>query len=175
MLTIVKAAIRRHAIIQACSKTPRRACPMTILVLAGAGAAMAGFDQADILYARGKLAEVATMYPALFKMGYGSVDDPGGIPLTAADPAEFLRAVEFLKCVEPIPTPDRNRTSTGYTHIAERWWRRRHCDDPRADNRISNGVFIAAAIALGFPIRRIHDNYNVQVGISSRSLRNLDR
>ena len=63
----------------------------------------------------------------------------------------------------------------GYTHIAERWWRRRHCDDQRADNPISNGVFIAAAIALGFPIRRIHDNYSVQIGISSRSLRNIDR
>jgi hypothetical protein len=146
---------------------------MRILVFAGV--AMGGFDQADIHYARDKLAEIATTHPALFKMGYGSADNPGGAPLTAADPAEFLRAVEFLKHVEPIPTPDRNRTSTGYTHVAERWWHRHHCDDSLADSRISNGVFIAAAITLGFPIRRIYDNRNVQVGISSRPLRILDR
>ena len=137
--------------------------------------AMGAFDQADIHYARGKLAEIATAHPALFKMGYGSAGNPGSAPLTAADPAEFLRAVEFLNHVERIATPGRSRTSTGYKRVAERWWRRRHCEASFADSRISNGVFIAAAITLGFPIRRIYDNPNVQVGISGRSLRILDR
>jgi hypothetical protein len=109
---------------------------------------MGGFDQADIHEARTRLAEIAAIHPSLSKEGYGSAGDPGGVPLTAADPAEFLRAVEFLRRLEPVPTPDRNRTSTGYTHVAQRWWQKWHCGDPQADCRISNGVFIAAAIAL---------------------------
>ena len=137
--------------------------------------AMGGVTQADIRYARIKLADVAATHPFLFKEGYGFGGDFEGAPLTGADPAEFVRAVEFLKRLEQIPTPDRNRTSTGYTHIAERWWHRRRSDIPLAGNHISNGVFIAAAITLGFPIRRIHNNRNVQVGISRRSLRTLDQ
>src|SRR5688572_8182381 len=82
------------------------------------------FNQTEIEYARTKLAEIAAAHSALFRDGYRCADGPDGGPLTEVDPTEFLRAVAFLKHVEPIKTPNRNRTSWGYKHVAERWWRK---------------------------------------------------
>ena len=68
-----------------------------------------------------------------------------------------------------MKTPNRNRTSHGYRLVAERWWQKHHADNPS----ISNGAFIAAALALGFTTRRINNNRNALIGISQHSLRIL--
>src|SRR4051794_6702100 len=129
------------------------------------------FDHDDRTYAESKLAEIALACPELYKEGYGHAGVPAGEPLTAVDPSEFLRAVTFLRQVKAVKTPNRNRTSHGYRLVAERWWQKHHADNPS----ISNGAFIAAALALGFTTRRINNNRNALIGISQRSLRALER
>lgn len=78
--------------------------------------------------------------------------------------AQFVRAIEFLQTVEKSKTVTRDRTSYGYKHSAEHFHKEMHPDD---DPYVSNGMFIAAAVHLGFTIKRDADNSpNVLVNIA---------
>jgi hypothetical protein len=65
---------------------------------------------------------------------------------------QFVRATEYLATRRKRKLVDRGgRSSYGWKHRAESWHKDRH---PGADYYISNGMFIAAAIAAGFEIFR---------------------
>jgi hypothetical protein len=77
---------------------------------------------------------------------------------------QFVRAVEFLQTLEKSPRVNRDRTSYGYKHSAEYFHKER---SPGEDPYVSNGMFIAAAMHLGFTIKRDHDNSpNVLINIA---------
>jgi len=78
--------------------------------------------------------------------------------------AQFVRAIEFLQTLEKSPRVNRDRTSYGYKHSAEHFHEER---SPGEDPYVSNGMFIAAAVHLGFTIKRDHDNSpNVLINIA---------
>ena len=65
----------------------------------------------------------------------------------------------WLSTKAKIKTVNKRHTSYGLKHIAE-----------EEIGYVMNGVFIAAAIHLGFPYQLISDNPNVYFGISEKSL-----
>ncbi len=83
---------------------------------------------------------------------------------------EFLHAMDFLR-----GRAERKGfseiSSYGFKHTAERW------HEWQSGERvfISNGMFIAAAIASGFKIKRISGSRNCLVNISSRGLTGIWR
>ncbi|MHB8286061.1 MAG: hypothetical protein ACYDD1_15485 [Caulobacteraceae bacterium] len=78
--------------------------------------------------------------------------------------AQFVRAVEFLEAQEKSTRVNRDRTSYGYKHLAEHFHKERA---PGEDPYVANGMFIAAAVHLGFTIKRDHDNSpNVFINIA---------
>ncbi len=83
--------------------------------------------------------------------------------------AEFIRAYEFLEQVPRRTTINRNRSSYGLKHEAERFHRERGVDNPY----VANGMFIAAAIYLDFKIQQNGPNAHLNVGTRRpRLLRN---
>lgn len=79
---------------------------------------------------------------------------------------QFLTCKKWLNKVVKIRSFNRNHTSYGYKHMVERW----------ADLYVSNGSFIAAAIALDFPIRRTHSKSpNVFLPISNKSVKEMKK
>ncbi len=78
---------------------------------------------------------------------------------------QFIRAVEFLATRRNRKTLNKEHSSYGLKHSAESWCRRRV--GYSADVYVSNGMFIAAALALGFraePIRWSSINAWTSVG-----------
>jgi hypothetical protein len=82
--------------------------------------------------------------------------------------AEFMRAVAFLQTKEKARTVSRKGTSYGYKHEAERFHRDRV---PRANPYVANGLFIAAALHLGFTVKRDAHGPNAFINIASAPVR----
>lgn len=77
---------------------------------------------------------------------------------------QFSACKNWLNKVVKIRSFNRNHTSYRYKHMVERW----------ADLYVSNGAFIAAAIALDFPIKRTHSKSpNVFLPISNKSVKEM--
>ncbi|GAA0599212.1 hypothetical protein [Caenispirillum bisanense] len=76
---------------------------------------------------------------------------------------EFRRAVEFLQAVSRTKKPNRRRSSYTWKDIAARWYAQRH---PGEDSYISNGMLIAAALALGFQVIPIDGGPNAWINIA---------
>jgi hypothetical protein len=75
--------------------------------------------------------------------------------------AQFETCKRWLNNVSRIKTFNSKHTSYGYKHMVERW----------ANRYVSNGAFIAAAIALGIPIRRSYGKSpNVILPLSEKSV-----
>ena len=80
---------------------------------------------------------------------------------------EFIRACEFLEQVPRRSTINRDRSSYGLKHEAERFHREQGVDNPY----VANGMFIAAAICLGFKIKQ--NGPNAHLNVSTRRPRLL--
>ena len=79
--------------------------------------------------------------------------------------AQFMAARGWLKQFRKIKALNRGGTSYGLKHCAE--------DDI---GYVTNGVFIAAAIAEGFTVRRAeHDSPNAWLNISTEAWRHVER
>jgi len=81
---------------------------------------------------------------------------------------EFMRAIAFLQTKEKARTVSRKGTSYGYKHEAERFHRERA---PRANPYVANGLFIAAALHLGFTVKRDGNGPNAFINIASAPVR----
>jgi len=79
---------------------------------------------------------------------------------SAAAVREFVRASEFLTAAEPYRTKrPTKRTSYSWKHDAERW----------AGDYVSNGMFIAAALAHGHVVQPIADTPNARISLKLRA------
>jgi hypothetical protein len=77
---------------------------------------------------------------------------------------QFIRAVAYLATREKSKTVSRGATSYGYKHDAERFHRSAVPDE---NAYVANGMFIAAALHLGFTIKRDADNSpNVLINVA---------
>ena len=78
---------------------------------------------------------------------------------------DVIWTVDWLRSnVEPIKTINRRHSSYGLKHLAEKF---------SPNLYLSNGVFIAAAMIVGYPFEL--DPPNAMFGISERSLKRLRR
>lgn len=68
---------------------------------------------------------------------------------------QFIRAVAYLETREKSKTAARGRTSYGYKHDAEHF---HEAAAPGEDPYVANGMFIAAALHLGFTAKREADS-----------------
>lgn len=82
--------------------------------------------------------------------------------------AEFMRAVAYLQTKEKSRRVSRKSTSYGYKHEAERFHKDRASD---ADHYVANGLFIVAALHLGFSVKRDGDSPNAFINIASPPVR----
>jgi hypothetical protein len=82
--------------------------------------------------------------------------------LTADAIGQFVRAKEFLEQAVRTEKPVRRISSYGYKHQAERF--QKELKAPH--HYVANGMFIAAALDLGFQIRRIPGSPNVYLNIA---------
>lgn len=82
--------------------------------------------------------------------------------LTADAVGQFVRAKEFLAQASRSEKPVRRISSYGYKHQAEKMQEERSAPN----QYIANGMFIAAALDLGFEIRRIPGSPNVYLNIA---------
>jgi len=76
---------------------------------------------------------------------------------------EFERLCEWLKPIDKIKSINKNHTSYGLKHLAE-----------KTIGYSTNGTFIAAAIYSGFDIRTDKDSPNSQFNMSEKSLKLQD-
>jgi hypothetical protein len=76
---------------------------------------------------------------------------------------QFARAVTFLSTKQKATTVSRKRTSYGYKHDAERFHK---AADPDGNPYVANGMFIAAALHLGFKIKRDGMSPNAFINIA---------
>jgi hypothetical protein len=76
---------------------------------------------------------------------------------------EFERLCEWLKSIDKIKTINKNHTSYGLKHLAE-----------KTVGYSTNGTFIAAAIYSGFDIKINKDSPNPQFNMSEKSLKLQD-
>ncbi len=82
--------------------------------------------------------------------------------------AEFVRAAQWLAYApKGKGTVRRRRTSYGWKHIASAW----HERHGQADSYISNGMFLAAAYALGRKVVQAPDSPNGFMDILDRAER----
>ena len=78
---------------------------------------------------------------------------------------DVIWTVEWLRSnVEPIKTINRRHSSYGLKHLAEKF---------SPNGYLSNGVFIAAAMIVGYPFKV--DPPNAMFGMSERSIKRLHR
>ena len=78
---------------------------------------------------------------------------------------DVMWTVEWLRSnVEPIKTINRRHSSYGLKHLAEKF---------SPNGYLSNGVFIAAAMIVGYPFKL--DPPNAMFGMSERSIKELSR
>lgn len=79
---------------------------------------------------------------------------------------QFLLCKEWLERCQVIKTINHRHSSYGYKHFVENW----------ASRYISNGAFIAAAIALNIPMQPIHPtSLNVSLAISEKSVKFMEK
>ncbi len=73
----------------------------------------------------------------------------------------FVRSAHFLSylCSYCLARPSRHRSSYEWKHEVERV----------LGGYVGNGMFIAAALALGFPVARIRGTPNAWIGLSHRA------
>jgi hypothetical protein len=83
--------------------------------------------------------------------------------LEAAYFEQFLRAVMYLETLEKSKTVSRKRTSYGYKHDAERF---HEAAAPGENYYVANGMFIVAALHLGFAIKRDGEGPNAFINIA---------
>jgi hypothetical protein len=129
---------------------------------------------------------VRRQHPLLTSYGVGKVE-----PFHQGDPEEnfrrsrqemtepheigqFIRAAQYLATRNNRKTVSKGCSSYGWKHRAESWYRRRHdlTAHQQADCYVSNGMFICAALAMGFgmePIR--HSSINVFLTIGAPLVR----
>jgi hypothetical protein len=88
--------------------------------------------------------------------------------LKAHSVEEFVRAIAFLETKEKARTVKRKGTSYGYKHDAERF---HEAQAPRANPYVANGLFIAAALHLGFTVKRDGHGPNGFINIASAPVR----
>jgi hypothetical protein len=86
----------------------------------------------------------------------------------AAQLSEVAAAVRWLRSHRRSATFNKDSTSYGFKHQAERW-SKEHGGPPY----ISNGSLIAAALGLGMEIRHIRGTPNVELPLEERSLRGM--
>jgi hypothetical protein len=84
--------------------------------------------------------------------------------LRSAFVKQFVRAIEYLHTQEKSNTVSRKRTSYGYKHAAEDFHR---AAASHADPYVANGVLIAAAIHLGFTVKRDGASPNAFINIAA--------
>jgi hypothetical protein len=77
---------------------------------------------------------------------------------------QFARAVTFLQTKGKSTTVSRKRTSYGYKHDAETF---HETANPGGDPYVANGMFIAAALHLGFTLKRDGASPNAFVNIAA--------
>ena len=94
-------------------------------------------------------------HPPLSPEGFDDCEKP-------IDEFEIQQAVKWLEKVDRRSTVNREITSYGWKHIAEKNSERKY---------ISNGAFIFAAIKLGFLVKCIEDGPNAYINISSKSIK----
>lgn len=117
-----------------------------------------------------QIGAVAAAEPTLTRWGYwcGQTFDFGQARSEMTSPdgiAEFGHALAFLEECERTRTVTTPRSSYGWKHVAERVAR-----EAGRPVYISNGMFIAAAIALGFIVERESPRSpNAFLNISRRS------
>lgn len=83
---------------------------------------------------------------------------------------QFERACAWLSRRTPIKSFNKSRTSYGLKHTVESW----HRDNGvKGDVYVSNGVFIAAALHMGFRYHRVHQwrSPNCFFNISEKSIK----
>lgn len=96
-------------------------------------------------------------------LGYDYIGKPEEL-LLEQSLQQFSTCQDWLSLVVKTRSFNLNYTSYSYKHMVERW----------ADLYVSNGAFIAAAIALEFKIKRIHSKSpNVFLPISSKSVKEM--
>lgn len=78
--------------------------------------------------------------------------------------AQFARAVGYLGTLEKSKTVSRKATSYGYKHDAERF---HEAVDPDGNPYVANGMFIAAALHLGFTVKRDGQSPNAFINIAA--------
>jgi hypothetical protein len=79
---------------------------------------------------------------------------------------QFLRAAKWLDQAPRRATVNHQKSTYGWKHTAERWHRER---DPEHDYYIGNGMFIAAAYALGLRVARCERGPNAFVNLPMRA------
>lgn len=97
----------------------------------------------------------------------------GNAPLNIStfDKIQLDWALDFARaCGEPIRTINKNHTSCGLKHLAER--RAKKLSD-NGVNYITNGALILAMVDAGFRFMRDGDSPNVCFNVSERALKNL--
>jgi hypothetical protein len=104
------------------------------------------------------LLDVMQRYPDLTIDGLGGDHRPNleqrRADLIAAHD-QFERAVSWLQLVPKVQEP--RRSSYYLKHAAQRW----------AGDYVSNGALTAAAVHLGFPIKRAPSQINCAIGVST--------
>lgn len=76
---------------------------------------------------------------------------------------QFAQATAYLQTRERSKRVSRDRTSYGYKHDAERYLK---TADPDANSYVANGMFIAAALHLGFTVKRDGSGPNAFINIA---------
>lgn len=133
----------------------------------------------------GAVEAILAQHPDLTMKGFGGLSEKDGTPeqsraemLTDGALAQFDRACGWLAKLEKSATVNMDAgTSFGLKHAAERYWRRQPRKDPAAkgaDSFIAEGMFICAAIHLGFAMTREVGSPSVCINIAKRSLKGLE-
>lgn len=127
---------------------------------------------------RSKIEEVRDSFPDLSpngfrtdpkRLGYPDRTDEWRATMLDDDFVEqFERSLEFLQRCEKTKSANRRHTSYGWKHVAERWHRKTH---PGENPYIANGMFIAAALSLGFKVTASeYGGPNCFLNISEKSI-----
>lgn len=124
------------------------------------------FSRAELLTARRQMKSVLKKCSDLTPNGI-PVGEPIGSPEDMFKDdllKQFLICQDWISQCKVVKTIDKTHTSYGHKHRVERW----------AGRYISNGAFIAAAIALGIPVQYIYRSPNIFTAISKKSIKLMD-
>ena len=114
------------------------------------------------------IAAVLSKEPDLFPNGYRTPNDKDedvarsrASMLSSGYAGEFSRACEYLNQVGRRARVNKDATSYGWKHQVERFHKEQH----DRNTYVSNGMFIVAAIHLGFIVKRISGSPNAYLNI----------